>query len=189
MRKHKKILGICILWVVCLLIAAVLFWWHSAGLVSNEDYVSRICPLIPEPQGAVLEARRDNTMSILSLDGVDFVGILEMPGFDSALPVCAQWGNRLKYPCCFSGSIYDGTLQIGTTSRQGQYDFYREISIGDALYFTDMEGNCYGFTVSDLRYEKKADQETLNRKEADLTLFIKNVYGFDYLIVYCNTPK
>ena len=188
MKKHKKIYGICILWVACLLIAAVLFWWQSTRPVSNEAYVSRIQSLTPAPQGAVPTPRRDNTMAAISLDGVDFVGVLEIPRYDSALPVCAQWGSRTQYPCCFSGSVYDGTLRIGATSRQGQYDFYREISVGDSIYFTDMEGNRYAFTVSDLRYEKKADQETLSRNNADLILFIKNVYGFDYLIVYCNIP-
>ena len=188
MKKHKKIYGICILWVACLLIAAVLFWWQSTTAVSNGDYVRRIQTLIPQSQGAVLEPRRDNAMAALSVDGVDFVGLLELPRCGSIQPVCAQWGNQSKYPSCFSGSVYDRTLQIGATSRQGQYDFYRDISVGDSVYFTDMEGNRYAFTVSDLRYEKKADQQTLSQNNADLTLFIKNIYGFDYLIVYCNIP-
>ena len=37
----------------------------------------------------------------------------------------------------------------------------------------------------DLRYKKHADQASLNEQESALTLFIKNMYDFEYLIVSC----
>ena len=125
-------------------------------------------------------------MPVLSLDGTDFIGILEIPLHDSALPICADWGNPSKDPRCLSGSIYDGTIQIGGTSQKGQYDFYREISVGDELFFTDMSGNRYAYAVTDLHYAKHADQATLTRENASLTLFVKNVYAFEYIIIFCD---
>ena len=56
------------------------------------------------------------------------------------------------------------------------------------LSYRNMEGNRYALEVTDLRYAKHADQEALGRREADLVLFIKNMYAFEYIIVYCNTP-
>ena len=88
--------------------------------------------------------------------------------------------------CRYNGSIYDSTLQIGATSQKGQYDFYREISVGDTVIFTDVEGNRYTYTVTNLQYESHADQNTLNREKSALTLFIKNVYDFEYLIISCD---
>ena len=76
-------------------------------------------------------------------------------------------------------------MQIGGTSQKGQYDFYRDISVGDSLFFTDMEGNRYSYEVKDIRYEDDADQSTLDFEEASLTLFIKNVYAFEYIVVNC----
>ena len=105
---------------------------------------------------------------------------------NAGIMVCADWGESDQYPCRFFGSIYDGTLHIGATSQKGQYDFYREISVGDIVYFTDIEGNCYTFEVTGLRYQKHADQEALQQEESALTLFIKNLYAFEYLVVYCN---
>ena len=77
-------------------------------------------------------------------------------------------------------------MQIGGTSQKGQYDFYRDISVWDSVFFTDMEGNRFSYTVTDIRYEKNADQSTLQRKDASLTLFVKNVYAFEYILIYCD---
>ena len=125
-------------------------------------------------------------MPILSVDGIDFVGMLEIPRFGSILPVCAKWGQLTKCPCQFSGSIYDSTIKIGATTQKGQCDFYREITVGDIILFTDMEGNRYTYVVSSLCYEKHANKTTLEREKSALTLFIKNVYDFEYLIVSCD---
>lgn len=190
-RKNYVIRKVFIIVGSCLLVASMilLFVWqwniHISEQKANE-YASVIRKLIPEPQGAIPENRRDNAMATLSIDGRDFVGLLEMPQYDSILPVCADWGKPSKYPCCFSGGVYDRTIQIGGTSQKGQYDFYRDISVGDSVFFTDMEGNRFSYTVSDIRYEKNADQSTLQRKEASLTLFIKNIYAFEYIIIYCD---
>ena len=190
-RKNDVVRKVFIIIGVCLLVTAIvlLFVWqwniHTSEQKAKE-YVSVIRELIPEPQGAVLEERRDNTMSTLSIDGTDFVGILELPRFESDIPVCADWGKLSKYPCRFSGSVYDRTMQIGGTSQKGQYDFYRDISVGDGVFFTDMEGNRFSYSVTNIRYEKNADQSTLLREDASLTLFIKNVYAFEYIIIYCD---
>lgn len=190
-RKNDVIRKISLIIGVSLLVSAIilLFVWqcniHTAEQKANE-YVSMIRELVPTPQGAVPEERRDNTMSTLSIDGTDFVGILEFPQHESALPVCDDWGKPSKHPCRFNGSVYDRTMQIGGTSQKGQYDFYRDISVGDSVFFTDMEGNRFSYTVTDIRYEKNADKSTLQRKEASLTLFIKNVYAFEYIVIYCD---
>jgi sortase A len=128
-------------------------------------------------------------MSVLSVDGINFVGLLELPRYGSELPVCADWGKSSKYPCRFSGSIYDSTMQIGATTQKGQYDFYRELSVGDTVIYTDAEGNRYTFSITSMCYEKHASQDTLRQNEAPLALFIKNIYSFEYLIVFCDIPK
>ena len=190
--KKKWTAGrVCIAAGICLVVAAaalLISWQWGIGSSSEKAaaYTETLRTLMPEPQGAVLEERSDNTMAVVSLDDADFVGILQMPRYGSALPVCADWGRPSRYPCVFGGSIYDGSLAIGAAAQKGQYDFYREISVGDSLYFTDMEGNRYAFEVTDLRYEKHADQDALSRREAALVLFIKNVYGIEYIIVYCS---
>ncbi len=193
MKKLNKhvIPKICVLVGIALLVIGVLVlicwqWNINSSVQKSETYVKTLRNLISETQGSVPEERRDNSMSVLSIDGADFVGVIEMPRYESTLPVSSDWGHLTKYPCRFSGSIYDRTIQIGATSQKGQYDFYREISVGDTVIFTDVEGNRYTYTVTNLQYESHADQTILNREESALTLFIKNVYAFEYLIVSCD---
>lgn len=193
MKKVNKhvISRICVLVGVAMLTLGILILICWQGYIhfwvqKSEHYVEKLQNLTPEPQGTVPQERRDNTMPVLSVDEIDFIGILEMPRYGVTLPVCADWGGIIQCPCKFSGSIYDSTLQIGATSQRGQFDFCREISVGDAVLFTDVEGNRYTYTVTNLQYEKHADQTALNRKEANLTLFIKNVYDFEYLIISCD---
>ena len=168
-------------------LATLLYWqWNiTHSQKQAASYVETLRQLMPQLQNAILEERRDNTMSVLAVDGVDFVGIIEFPQYGSVLPVCGHWGQTSQYPCRFGGSLYDGSLQIGATTQVGQYSFYRDISVGDAVMFTDMEGNRYTFQVAAMLYEKHIDQATLQHQEAVLTLFVKNIYSFEYLIIFC----
>ena len=184
-RKVSMVVGMVLL-VGAVVLLALWRWNIRNSQKRTETYVNTLQALIPQPQDAVPEARRDNTMPALSVDGRNFVGILELPQYGSVLPVCGDWGKTSQYPCRFSGSIYDGTLQIGATTQKGQCDFYRELSVGDSIIYTDMEGNRYTFEITSLRYEKHADQAALQREDAALTLFIKNIYSFEYLIVSCD---
>ena len=193
MKKEFSIQKICVLVGMGLLVAAVVLlalwsWNISSSEKQMHYYVNTLQSLIPTPQNAVPEERRDNTMSVLSVDGVDFVGLVTLPRYGSVLPVCADWGETSQYPCRFGGSIYDGSLQIGATTQKGQYDFYRELSVGDAVHYIDVEGNQYTFTITSMRYEKHVDQAALRQKDAALTLFIQNIYAFEYLIVFCDIP-
>lgn len=193
-RNRNILQRLCVLSGIGLLVAAgvLLFLWQSGIRTSAQQAaacVQTLKALIPEPQGALLEERTDNTMPVLSLDGTDYVGILELPTHASSLPVCADWGHSSKQPCRFNGSIYDGTMQIGGTSQKGQYEFYRDISVGDSVYFTDMTGNRYTYEVKDIRYEKHANQTALNSEDTTLVLFIKNIYAFEYVIVFCDVPN
>ena len=174
--------------LIVVAIIILVFWQCNIhfSVQRAEKYVQTILSSISMPQGAALEERKDNTMPILSVDTADFVGILEMPRYKSALPVCADWGSVTKYPCRFDGSIYNRTMQIGATTQKGQYDFYREICVGDTVIFTDMEGNRYTYSITNLKYEKSAEKTVLEQEESALTLFIKNVYDFEYLIISCD---
>ena len=193
-QTKRSIAKICLWGGVGLLtvaIAALVVWQWSlhAWQKQAEARVAALRDVLPAPQNAVVEQRRDNTMAVLEMEGTDFVGLLEIPRFNTALPIAAEWGNTARYPRRLGGSLYDRTLQIGATAQKGQCDFYRELSVEDTFLFTDMEGNRYTLAVTNLRYVKHANQAALTRDPAALTLFIKNPYAFEYLIVSCDSAR
>lgn len=193
-RKTIRLHQICITCGCLMLASAMLLMvvWQISLHVTTEKArrdTETILQLIPEPQSAVPESRSNNTMASLAVDGTDYIGLLSFPMFDSILPVRAEWNKGLPAPCWYDGSVYDGSLIIGTSNQKGQYTFCQEINVRDVLYFTDMTGNRYTYEVTDVRYREHADDQILRNTEADLTLFIKNMYALEYIILYCNTPE
>jgi hypothetical protein len=51
-----------------------------------------------------------------------------------------------------------------------------------------MTGNRYRYVVEDIRYTRHAGEEIPDSREADLMLFIQNVYAFEYIRIYCKVP-
>lgn len=53
-------------------------------------------------------------MPVVSIDGIDYIGYLEIPSLGLTLPVISETssGNLLKAPCRFFGSAYTGNLQL-----------------------------------------------------------------------------
>ncbi len=176
-----------------LLIAAALILVVYAHFSTNRyaaqcaEYVSIVQKMLPTPQSAVPEGRLDNTMPVMAVDGEDIAALLEFPSHDATLPVADRWGDPNTCPRRFDGSVYDDSLIIGGTDRRGQMDFVKEIAVGDTLYVTDMTGNRYAYTVTDIEIARHADKETLQKSDTALTVFIKNSTAFEYFILRCGT--
>ena len=173
-----------------ILILSAMVWlilWQTSAQKNTEEiktYIDMLYELIPEPQACVLEPRTNNTMPSLNVKNENFVAIIEVPMNTSSFPVGASWNTNNKYPRRYDGSVYDGSLIIGTTNHKGQFDFVKEITVGNVLYITDMTGNRFSYTVTDIRYSNHADNDALYNK-ADLTIFVKNIYALEYIILYC----
>ncbi len=193
MNKLKKVS----LRTVCLVIGCILVigalttmvWWQvSANIFADRinGYLDTITKLMPPTQSAVLENRTDNRMPSLSVDNNDFIGILEFQEAGCSFPVGGNWGKSNQFPCHYYGSIYDGSLVIGATNQRGQLAFAKDLSVGDTIFLSDMTGNRYRYSVSDIVYRDHANNDVLISESDDLTLFIKNIYAFEYIIVKCN---
>ncbi len=193
MNKSKKRSWrtVCLI-LGCILIAGALVtmvWWQvSAEIYANRiyNYLEKISQIIPPPQSAVLENRSDDRMPSLCVDGNDFIGILEFQEAGCAFPVGGSWGKSDQFPCHYYGSIYDGSMVIGATNQRGQIAFAKDLSVGDTIFLADMTGNRYRYSVTDIIYSDHANNDVLISGSDDLTLFIKNIYAFDYIIVKCN---
>ena len=183
-----------------LLILGVLLVLLSAGgfLVSNlyagwagenaEIVASQIRDLLPARTVGVQEPYTNPQMPVLQFDGKDYVCLVEVPAYGVSLPVRNEWkaGSLLQNPCRFWGSSYDGTLILGGSNQQGQFDFCGRVDLGDRITVTDMEGAVFTYAVERIDRSKTADFDRLSQGEYSLTLFTQEPYSAYYIIVRCN---
>ncbi len=194
MRKleGKKVTAIAMVLGVLLIVAsmaAMIFNHVSQNKYKEEipQIVSEIYSLIPEVMDSVPDAPADITMPVMEIGGQDYVGILEVPAYGKVLPVYGEWNKRKvsRFPCRFTGSIYDGSLIIGTSENPGQFDITKVISGGDEVFFVDMTGLRYKYIVTDIFKTKDVSTSNLKAQEADLVIFVKSSYGSEYMIINC----
>ena len=58
-------------------------------------------------------------MSVETINGIDFIGVLRIPTLELELPVISEWNypNLKSAPCRYSGSAYHGTSSCKRTGR------------------------------------------------------------------------
>ncbi len=161
--------------------------FDSIAADNARNLVIQLRQLMPPISDAAPDDRVNMAMASMEVDGENFCGILEIPAYNADLPVCSVWntGSLSSYPCRFTGSIYDGSLIIGGSDGDGQFDFMKQITGGDLVYLTDMTGGRFRCTVTDVYRTDDVSSEHLMSLEADLVLFAKNTYSLDYTLVLC----
>lgn len=153
----------------------------------NAERCELLLELMPKIQNGVPAESMNLTMPSVEIDGESYIGIIDIPAFGRTLPVCESWsGYKVSsHPCRYIGSTYTNNLIVGGSDGKGQFDFAKLISNDAVIYFTDMSGMRTEYTVFDIRRTKNASTENLTSTDADLTLFVKNSYAFEYIIIHC----
>jgi len=126
-------------------------------------------------------------MPVLSVEGQDVVAVVELPAYGVRLPVGSTWdaGGVTAYPRRFSGSAYDRTLVIGGSDRAGQLDCLERVEIGDTVTVTDMTGGVFTYEVTRADRFDSAETEKLVDPATHLTLFVRDTYALEYVLVRC----
>lgn len=152
-----------------------------------ERIVAQIQSVLPEAQAGVMDSYSSMAMPVLQIGGQDYVCLIRIPAFGMELPVGSSWnsGRVSQFPCRFSGTVYDGSLIIGGADQPGQFDCFDQLDPGCEITVTDMTGAEFTYTVFRIDRSRSADAEVLNRYDADLTLFVRDSYSLEYLIVRC----
>lgn len=190
MRSKGLSILLVALGVLLLGAAAILFVVRQAQdkqrAADIPSLIEKIEAALPEERSAgVIENRADSAMAAVEIDGIDVIGLLELPGRGIKLPVSAEWDSSEQSfrPARFVGSVYDGTLIVGGRSEDGNFDFIDQLDAGEELTFTDMTGRVFRYTVRKICHADNARAETLADSESALTLFVKKNGAF--LIVRC----
>ena len=188
--RNKTLSILCVILGTLLLGAAVVFFTvrQAEKKRSAADLplmVNALEAALPERTAGVIEQRTDSTMPAVEIGGLDFIGLLELPGRGIRLPVAAQWSSSdLGFrPARYAGSVYDGTLIIGGSSEADNFGFADQLDAGEEIAFTDMTGSVFRYTVRKVSHADSAETDTLADPDDALTLFVKKDGRF--LIVRC----
>jgi len=189
--KKKTTLILLIVGIVLIVaaIAVVVFSELSAGKAESDckALVAKLRELMPENYAGQPDDRVNLSMPMVEVDGKNYVGIVQLPKYDRELPVSAQWDANAvtATPCRYTGSIYDGTLIIGGSDNDGQFDFMKLITMGDEISVTDMTGGKYRYTVTWVENSKDVSTQALSGGDDALVIFARNTYSLDNTIVRC----
>lgn len=202
-----------IIGVVLILSALLLFLyneWNNAVMEekSNEIYaqlqqmiaqnvqknaLDKDSPDAPVPTlgSATVEqetAEEEPNMTVVMLNGYEYIGILELPTLNLSLPILSDWDEaKLKIaPCRQQGSVEENDLVIAGHNYRRHFQYLYKLQIGDTIRFTDMNGNVTTYTVSVMRTLDATDVDTVLNSEYDLVLYTCTYSGKERTTVFCN---
>lgn len=133
----------------------------------------------------------DMEMPVTTIDGIDYIGILEAPSLGLTLPVISEWdyANLKLAPCRYSGSLYQGNLVICGHNYSSHFGNLKNLNPGDKVLFLDMDGNLFSFQVAALETLSPTEVQEMESSDWNLTLFTCTVGAQNRVAIRClSTP-
>lgn len=126
-------------------------------------------------------------MTQVEIDGFWYIGYLSVPILDLELPVMSEWDyDRLKIsPCRYSGSTKTGDLVIAAHNYSRHFGIIKTLSVGDKVYFTDMDGTVSAYEVEETDVLSPDAVEEMTAGDFALTLFTCTYGGQSRVTVRC----
>lgn len=202
MRKSPGIL--CIVIGCVLLLAALGLYGYNryedaqAGAEAQvvvQDLEQKLEQTVSKAESTETPSDSEEMLSpelpVVMLDGYDYIGVISIPAIDIKLPVMSDWSYpKLKIsPCREFGSSRTDDLVIAAHNYENHFGRLKELSEGDTVIFTDMEGIVNTYSVKKI--------ETLNPNEVDavqnsgyaLVLYTCTKGGKTRVTVFCDRVK
>ena len=133
----------------------------------------------------VLDPNMD--MPVQQIDGHNYIGVLSIPAIGRELPIFDEWSypNLKIAPCRYVGSAYLDNMVICAHNYEKHFGLLKDLSYGDHLTFTDMDGNVFAYQVIEIETLKPEAIEKMIRGDWDLTLFTCTKGGATRVTVRC----
>lgn len=112
-------------------------------------------------------------MPSVKVEEFRYIGLLEIPALNRQLPIMAECTDRglRKAPCCYTGSVYEDSMVIAGHNYLSHFAGLRGLPLGSEVYFTDMEGNIFQYTIEWIEVLQPDQIEEMTSGDWDLTLF------------------
>lgn len=202
----KAGIAIVTLGAVLILSALLLFLYnrredHLAGQEAESllsDVESLIEDRTTEPP-AKIDMQVDSTeettaptiapdLPVVTLNGYEYVGYVEIPALELKLPVMAEWNYDLLQiaPCRQFGSSRTDDLVIAAHNYRTHFGRLKELSGADAVIFTDMDGIVNTYSVEKIETLDPYDVDAVLNSGYDLVLYTCTVGGQTRVSVFCD---
>ncbi len=157
---------------------------YIAPAAQDEEPETAEAPLpLPDPY--------ETEMTEVEIDGFGYIGYLSVPASGLELPVMAEWDyDRLKIaPCRYTGSTKTDDLVICAHNYNRHFGPIRNLSAGDEVYFTDMDGALWKYEVVTVEILAPSDVDVMSAGDYDLTLFTCTYGGASRVTVRCERAE
>lgn len=129
----------------------------------------------------------DMEMPVLTIDGVDYIGILTVPSLGLELPVAGNWSypNLRRSPCRYKGSAYSNDMIIAGHNYSRHFGGLKNLAIGEEISFIDVDGHIFQYQVDDIETISGTAVEDMDAGEWDMTLFTCTYGGKSRVTIRC----
>jgi len=180
-----------------LLLAALLLLLHNREEARQaEESVNRLMPLIVESieeqrQQEILPDPMEEEMPEVLIDGQAYIGYLSIPDLNLDLPILSDWDYEklLLAPCRYSGTLKGNDLVLMAHNYVQHFARLHELSVGNRLTFTDMDGIVTEYEVVGSDVLPPEAVEEMCAGDFDLTLFTCNYSGSSRITIYCERTE
>ena len=127
-------------------------------------------------------------LPVADVDGYGCVGFIGIPRLDLKLPIMSEWDyDRLRIaPCRQFGYTREDDLVIAGHNYKGHFGRLKELECGDAVVFTDMDGNVRTFAVSLTEILAPGDLDYVRNCGHALVLYTCTSDGGARFAVFCD---
>jgi sortase A len=206
-RKGKKGLPFMVIGILLLVCALALnlykLYLDKRSEDKSEEVEKQLSELIEEKLSdeenlqedvsdqPLYERNPEMAMPVISVDGNDYIGTIEISELDLSLPVLSEWNypNLNIAPCRYTGTIYMKNMVIAGHNYDSHFGKLKELEVGDSVKFTDTDGNQFFYEVSDLEVLEPTAIEDMKESGYDLTLFTCTYGGKTRYTVRCSLVK
>ena len=126
-----------------------------------------------------------------TVDGHNYIGIIEIPTLNISLPVISRWSDEALTvaPCRYSGSVYTDDLVIAGHNYRSHFGKLSRINTGDKVYFTDIDSNVFEYEAVVIETLHSTAVEEMKSGEWDLSLFTCTLGGGSRTTVRLNKTE
>lgn len=130
-------------------------------------------------------------MTIVTLNGEDYIGYFSAPSINLEMPVMAQWNdeNLKRALCRHYGSAEEKNLVIAGHNYSSGFGKLRNLKISDQVYFTDMNGKTHKYTVEEIEILNAYDIKKMIESDWELSLYTCTYNGKQRVTVRCREAE